>query len=74
MNGSIGSRYSSNVTEVGADNVENDFTRGPRLSPGGHHDDVHDDPIGSMPLLLMLLLAMGYGFRLYRKSRHPAIS
>ncbi len=75
-----GSHYSSNITEPGATSLSSRPPTGRRKGfggegePGEHHDEVHDDPIGSMPLLLMLLLAMGYGFRLYRKSRHPDIS
>jgi hypothetical protein len=73
-----GSRYRSELTDVGASTIGD----GPRRIGGGNSgggtgpenpDDPFATPIGSLPIALMLLLAMGYGFRLYRRSRHPAI-
>ncbi len=72
-----GSHYSSNITEPGASSLSSQTGSERRKGWGtGGEDrpDPYKDPIGSMPLLFMLLLAMGYGYRLYRKSRHPAIS
>ena len=65
-----GSQYASTITEVGAASL-NTTPRDRRKGFGGdggsedpgidHHGEVHDDPIGTPPLTLIILLLTAYG-------------
>lgn len=42
---------------------------GPRRSPGDHHDEVHDDPIGDAAIPLLMLAAAYALLRVYKRKR-----
>ena len=67
-----GSQYASNVPAIETTNQSAPQAGVIRRSPGDHHDEVHDDPLGDGLLPLMLLAAAYAVLRVYRRKRTRA--
>ena len=64
-----GSQYASNVPAIETTNQSAPQAGAIRRSPGDHHDEVHDDPVGDAALPLMIMALIYGAIMLARKRR-----